>query len=311
MLYIYEGTGKLVKSIKMRVLVVGLLCAVLGLCHAADLTGYHQRVGVKEAQRIKQVEDQLFSSGPHRAAFSAAPIVGGAIAPINNHPYLAGLIIDLLGLGHTSACGGSVLTNSRILTAAHCWFDGRFQAWRFTVVLGSPFLYHGGVRVPTSTFAIHHLYNPNTLANDVAILYLPSPVQFSAAIRPVVLPTGPWTTFNLHNVWAVASGYGRYNDVTNPTINTMVRNVFLRVITNQECGAVYGGFIQDSNVCTCGWGGVGICRGDSGGPLIVQNQGQDVLIGISSFVAEDGCKLGFPSAFARVTSYIDWIRMHL
>ncbi|XP_061703856.1 collagenase-like [Cydia pomonella] len=283
----------------MHAFVIILLCATVG--QAADWSGYHRRVGIPEAERIRQAEQTIFIN----------KIVGGVIAPVYQHPYLAGLIMDLIGLPHTSACGGSVISSNRILTAAHCWNDGNFQAWRFTVVLGSAFLYHGGLRTVASSIAPHPHYNARTLANDVAILYLPTNIQFSHAIQPVVLPTGPWRNFDLHNIWAYASGYGRYSDVTNPTINTMVRNVFLRIITNEECSRVYGDIVTESNVCTCGQGGVGICRGDSGGPLIVQNAGQNVLVGVSSFVASDGCKLGHPSAFARVTSYVDWIRLHL
>lgn len=50
---------------------------------------------------------------------------------------------------------------------------------------------------------------------------------------------------------------------------------------------------------------------ETGGPLALKIQGSDILIGVSSFVAQDGCEHGFPSAFARVASYINWINMQL
>lgn len=258
--------------------------------------------GMEDARRIKHSERLI---GP------LSRIVGGAIAPVRSHPYLAGLLIDVIGLPSPSACGGSLLSQTRVLTAAHCWNDGRFTAWRFTVVLGSPFLFHGGVRIPTFTIAVHPQYNPRTLNNDIAILYLPVHVSFSDAIRPIALPSASWRDVDFTGHWLQTAGYGRYSDLSTPTTNTMVRNIFLQAISMQQCRAIYGNAILDSNICTNGAGGVGICQGDSGGPLTYSFQGQDVLIGVSSFVARDGCELGFPSAFARVTSFIDWIHRHM
>ncbi|KAM3964084.1 brachyurin [Aphomia sociella] len=262
-----------------------------------DFIGWHQKVGMKNAQIIKRNEER---------------IVGGTIAPTFAHPYLAGLLIDVIGLPQPSACGGSLISSTRVLTAAHCWSDGRFQAYRITVVLGSQYLFHGGIRILPLGIALHPQYDPRTFANDIAMLYLKSPVQFSHAIRPLTLPYGSLLNMDFNGLWARAAGYGRYSDVINPTTNVMAKNVFLQVISVQQCQAVYGNIVLPSNICTNGHGGVGICQGDSGGPLTVTTvDGEDILIGVSSFVARDGCQLGFPSAFARVTSFMDWIRVHI
>lgn len=264
--------------------------------------GWHQKVGIKDAERLKKVEDYLYLLDR---------IVGGTIAPVHAHPYLAGILVTVQGLAQPSACGGSLLSSNRVLTAAHCWFDGRFQAQHMTVVLGSPYLFHGGLRTPISAIAIHGQYDPRTFANDIAMLHLPIHVPFSQTIRPINLPTGQLLDMDFTGLWARAAGYGRYSDVTNPTTNTVVRNVIVPVITLEECRRVYGNVILDSNMCTNGYGGVGICQGDSGGPLTVISQRQDILIGISSFVARDGCQLGHPSVFARISSFVDWINHHL
>ena len=59
-------------------------------------------------------------------------------------------------------------------------------------------------------------------------------------------------------------------------------------------------------------GGESICHGDSGGPLIVPKSSTDdraVVIGVSSFVSTAGCGAkGWPSVFAYVTNYLDWIK---
>jgi len=50
-------------------------------------------------------------------------------------------------------------------------------------------------------------------------------------------------------------------------------------------------------------------QGDSGGPLVVRNgNGNFTLIGVVSFVSSAGCAVGHPSGYARVTSFLTWIR---
>lgn len=53
----------------------------------------------------------------------------------------------------------------------------------------------------------------------------------------------------------------------------------------------------------------GACQGDAGAPLIVNEFGSNTLIGLLSFVHQDGnCgQLAVPAVFTRVTSHSDWI----
>jgi len=51
-------------------------------------------------------------------------------------------------------------------------------------------------------------------------------------------------------------------------------------------------------------------QGDSGGALVVQNNGGFMQIGVASFWSSAGCSSVFPSGFARVTSFRAWIRQH-
>lgn len=283
-----------------------LLCIVTSAIGEATNyyeNGWLESVGVRNAEDIKRREARIMAQ---------SPIVGGVIASANAHPYLVGLLVDVYGLRSPAACGGSLLSTNRILTAAHCWFDGKNQAWRFTAVLGSPFLFHGGLRINPNGITLHPHYKYKTFANDIALLHTPTPITFSHTIRPISLPHEHLIKMDLTYEWGMASGYGRYSDATIPNTNAMARSVWLRMISLNTCRLFYGDVVRDSNICTNGFGGVGICQGDSGGPLTVtQTDGQTFLIGVSSFVARYGCELGFPSVFASVSYYIDWIRFHL
>lgn len=86
--------------------------------------------------------------------------------------------------GATSVCGSSMLTNTRVITAGHCWWDGRNQARHFTLVFGSTRLFSGGTRIATANVEVHANYNPNTLSNDLAIAsfeYVPYSSKYEAA----------------------------------------------------------------------------------------------------------------------------------
>ncbi|XP_013192282.2 transmembrane protease serine 2 [Amyelois transitella] len=270
--------------------------------------GYHQEVGIPLAAKIKEQEDRVFL----RNSSLDPRIVGGAIAPTNSYPFLAGLIISFVNIDGQSACGSSLVSSSRLVTAAHCWFDGTNQASSYTVVLGSSFLFYGGTRIVTSTVVMHPQWTPSTLHNDIAVIYLPTPVSFSASIQPISLPTWDILGDQFVGEWAVAAGYGTTSDLEiTISINASVRHVSLQVITVAQCQASFGFYAQASTICTNGAGGVGICKGDSGGPLVVNRNGMNILVGVSSFVAKDACQQGHPSAFARVTSFFNFILQHI
>uniref|UniRef100_A0A1E1WTE4 Peptidase S1 domain-containing protein n=1 Tax=Pectinophora gossypiella TaxID=13191 RepID=A0A1E1WTE4_PECGO len=295
---------------------LGLVAVVTGReAPVMPLLNYHETVGIPLAKSIKDAEDAIHSPVSGRSAQNDSNmfIVGGVIATADAHPYLAGLVISLVGIAGNSACGSSLLTTNRLVTAAHCWTHGTMQAWQFTVVLGSQFLFYGGTRIATSQVILHPQYVSQFLMNDVAMIYLPTPVTFTQSIQPVALPSGTqlWDTFA--GTWAIAAGYGKVNDQqTGVSTATQVSEVFLQVITYAQCVSIYGSsFITPSTLCTSGTGSVGVCGGDSGGPLVSFQNGQRTLIGISSFAANVGCQLGHPSGFARVTSFMSFITQHM
>lgn len=93
--------------------------------------------------------------------------------------------------------------------------------------------------------------------------------------------------------WGLVAGDG--------SISPVLLEVNTTVISNFICSLIYS-VVTESHLCTSGTGGTGTCRGDSGGPLVFNN----TLIGVVSYGAK-GCPPGYPSGYARVTSYLDWI----
>uniref|UniRef100_A0A2H1WAZ6 SFRICE_026276 n=1 Tax=Spodoptera frugiperda TaxID=7108 RepID=A0A2H1WAZ6_SPOFR len=240
-----------------------------------DITayGYLAKVGKPLADKIRVAEEEA----------SASRIVGGQASSLGQFPYQAGLLADFsLGQG---VCGGSLIKANSVLTAAHCWFDGQNQAWRFTVVLGSIRLFSGGTRVLSSNVVMHGSWTPNLIRNDVAVIKLSSNVALSDTIAVIALPSGSQLNENF-------AGAGI-------TVNQFLSHVTLPVITNIACRASFPLIVQDSNICTSGAGGRSTCQGDSGGPLVVTRNNSPLLIGVTSFGSARGCQVGSPAAFAR------------
>lgn len=65
---------------------------------------------------------------------------------------------------------------------------------------------------------------------------------------------------------------------TGVSTNSVLSHVNIRVISTADCQVPFGHWVQGSNICTSGLGGVGICHGDSGGPLLVNRWGQNILV---------------------------------
>ena len=95
--------------------------------------------------------------------------------------FQAGLVIALPS--NTAVCGAILVTNNRLLTAAHCWFDGQNQASLFTVVLGSVTIFTGGTRVQTTDVVMHPNWTPAIVLNDIAVIRLFLPLTLSSTLK--------------------------------------------------------------------------------------------------------------------------------
>ncbi|XP_039963994.1 transmembrane protease serine 9-like [Bactrocera tryoni] len=232
-----------------------------------------------------------------------SPVLGGRITNGDYAwdglvPYQAGLLISKNSGNYW--CGGSLIGSNWILTAAHC----TDEAHTITVYLGSVVRSNGNqyaTTIHSQDIHQHPNYNSNTLDNDVTLVWIHS-VSFSGNIQAIRLPSFNQYS-NYEGQWATASGWGG----TSGNNQDHLQYVSVQVISNSECASVYGSStVTDNTICVSTNGGRSTCGGDSGGPLAVDNN--QVLIGVTSFVAAAGCTAGLPSGFQRVSRHLDWIR---
>ncbi|XP_073839025.1 serine protease 1-like [Musca autumnalis] len=228
-------------------------------------------------------------------------ITNGKDASAGQFPYQVGLSLKVSSTS-SSWCGGSLIGNKWVLTAAHCT-DGISSV---TVYLGattrtSPEVTH---TVSKSDIIIHSGWNANTLKNDISLIKIPS-TSYTTKIKAVKLPAIASSYSTYAGDTAIASGWGRTSD-SSTAVATKLQYAEMKVITNSVCQSTFGSTITSSNICVSTPNGVSTCNGDSGGPLVLKSS--SVQIGLTSFGSAAGCTKGYPAAFTRITSYLDWIK---
>ncbi|TDG52730.1 hypothetical protein AWZ03_000963 [Drosophila navojoa] len=203
-------------------------------------------------------------------------------------------------------CGGTLLDNRWVLTAGHCTMG----VTHFDVYLGTRSVEAteqlNGLVLRTNKFIVHERFNPETAANDIALVKLPQDVVFTSRIRPAALPSRQHADqFTGRSV--VASGWGAIVEMSN---SDAMQYTELKVISNAECAEEYD-VVTSGVLCAKGLKDETVCTGDSGGPLVLK--GTHTLVGITSFGPADGEAGGgcerttVPGGFTRVTYYLDWI----
>ena len=232
-------------------------------------------------------------------------IVGGKPASKSQFPYQAGLLLTVSGSQYL--CGGSIISRTRVLTAAHCT-KGASTA---LVMLGAINIYENELtqvrmNIPARGIIYHSEFNPQSLQNDVGMIKLPSAVVYNNFISPIALPEN---VNDFADITAVASGWGHF-DYTRQS-SSFLRFVNLKIIGNSRCRIELPVTIYDSTICAMGDGDVGTCNGDSGGPLAVKKNDKRILIGVTSFGINRRCGNGVPVGFARVTSFMPWIKSNM
>ncbi|XP_046459628.1 trypsin-like [Daphnia pulex] len=252
---------------------------------------------------------------PPQRSLPVAAIVGGSEAIPNSWPFIAGLRIA----GRSSVfCGGSIISPTRILTAAHCVEKmSAFNISTMTVNLGM----HNQTgndadhtrRV--SRVVYHIAYNANTNQNDVAVLTIDPPIVYSAAVSPVCLPRASSAVDQFAGKDAAIMGWGRENE--NDTIPPdVLKQATVQIIPNADCKTQYavGGVemeITNQQLCASA-DGRDTCQGDSGGPIVVQAGSTTAWtqVGITSF--GNGCaKPNFAGVYASVAFFRNWINTYM
>jgi len=238
----------------------------------------------------------------------ATRIVGGQETGVHEYPWQ----VALTGKSSNRPyCGGSIIADSWIVTAAHC--VSRNTASNSDVVIGEhdwTSSTETTVKDRRSIFQTiqHPQYSSRTLNNDIALVQLASPITFNSdnKVAPVCLPP-PTQLFS--DVNAIITGWGTLT--SGGSQPAKLQEVTIPTMTNTKCTRKYGsGMITNNMICAgVDAGGKDSCQGDSGGPMVAKTSDSSPsmsLIGIVSWGY--GCAdADYPGVYTRVNQYLDWI----
>ncbi|XP_052762572.1 uncharacterized protein LOC128205159 isoform X2 [Mya arenaria] len=228
-------------------------------------------------------------------------IVNGEKAKPGAWPWHAALYF-----GNQYFCGGTLINHEFVLTAAHCVerYEGEFSL--LTVKLGannreSRETTQRVVKVESIKSHNDHVYFTR---NDIALLQLESPVEYTPYIQPACLPE-PDEPLPLYSTcftvgWGKVKWDGEYAEV--------LQQLKMTLWDTQKCNSsiAWNGEVYDTFLCAGYYSGIrSICKGDSGGPLICQDTHQKWKVwGVASYVAN------FCNMTERPNIYTDVRRLH-
>ena len=209
-----------------------------------------------------------------------------------------------LSFGNEPFCGGTLVNNTTVLTAAHCVRDS--ITVRRAAEDGSAY----GEALNVVDYIIHPDYNVdgNVSPNDIALLKLGGTFNVTSSQLPRLLPKKDEHLWGSANDCAFSAGWGVTEESGSMPSNILL-GADLPLWSHQECLASYEQYYNEhSNICA-GYkeGHVSSCQGDSGGPLLVRGGPTGFIqVGIVSFAL--GCaRPNYPGVYTRVSSFYDWI----
>ena len=265
-----------------------------------------QLIHGKSLERLSENDTRPLCPCGNNARSLNTRVVGGHDVGRNSFPYATGLLIrsgDEERGPVQPFCGGTLITERHIVTAAHCLRDR--TAEQVSVDVGDYALNEERDRqvVQAKNLTKFPDYVAETFHTDIGIVELANPVRFRPGLRTAYLPRSdldlkPGTTVVVYG-WGRLSYTGDHPD--------KLQAVELPVVDNEECQTKFVSRIEPGMICAGGQEGKDACIGDSGSGLVVRLDKEFVLSGVVSFGKR--CALPHvPGVYTRVSTYVDWIR---
>ncbi|XP_058461893.1 trypsin-4-like [Malaya genurostris] len=233
-------------------------------------------------------------SGRH--ASSTGRVVGGSETDISKIPF------QISFLSREKPCGGSLIGDRWVLTAAHCTHTIDVKSLQIRV--GSSHFASGGQLIQVKRVLQHPQYNNDIIDYDFSLLELTEAVVLNKTFFAVDLPKQDEPIID--GTLLQISGWGQ---TRNPLeCNDVLRVAQVPVVNQEQCKMAYSpnpfDVVTERMLCA-GYlidGGTDTCQGDSGGPLVAGRK----LIGVTSWGGECA-QPGFPGVYSRVAAVRNWI----
>ncbi|XP_045489545.1 chymotrypsin-2-like [Pieris rapae] len=231
-------------------------------------------------------------------------ILGGRNAPEGFAKYQVS-IRKKPGKNEWHHCGGSILNEEWVLTAAHCTYGIKMS--ELSIMVGTNKLQSGGTRYKIKKMISHEKYAKKDLRNDIALIQIDGKIAMTDNVKAIKLKKEAVSV----GTKCTLTGWGYTNNYK--TVPNDLQYLEFTTISNKECNDKLKKFaaIDEKQICVKRPEGKGACNGDSGGPLVVADDNKEfVQIGVVSW-GINPCGKQYPDVFASVSGYYDWIEKNM
>jgi len=297
-----------------------LLLLISAACVDSRLHSDNEKKKMNQRRRRKAEEATLIYPEPRQTAPSSTGndsdptpvqyIVGGTRTNPKRYPYFVALY-KVIGGRKYHICGAVLIHDDILLTASHCAEHADFaRVGAYTALSADDNnggqLFHDSAIAASISHPDFYRDKLERLYFDFALLTLKTPVTNRYFLDSML---------NLDRVEEVdalidsgeisqsvtAIGLGKLQE--DGSMPDFLQEVNLRYMNNQRCSYFFGD-IPDHILCAKEFQ-KDACTGDSGGPLLITHEGEDIPIGVTSWGS--GCASQYPGAYARISIAKDWM----
>ncbi|XP_015246808.1 PREDICTED: granzyme B-like [Cyprinodon variegatus] len=212
-------------------------------------------------------------------------ITGGHVVVPHSRPYMV-LVERTMPNGDIINCGGFLLNEDFVMTAAHC------KAKEYLIYLGLHDVDNkdNAERITVEQAFPHSHFNSNTYINDIMLLKLSSKANFSSNVKPINLASNDAEALPKS---CSVSGWGKTED--NGYLSPLLMEINITLIKNETCK-------KENAYCSQGKNGPN--EGDSGGPLVCE---PGLAYGVVSTMLQPHANEPRLYRYARIPDYKGWI----
>uniref|UniRef100_A0A182MV97 CLIP domain-containing serine protease n=1 Tax=Anopheles culicifacies TaxID=139723 RepID=A0A182MV97_9DIPT len=246
---------------------------------------------------VKNAEKTSLPEAPNCGIQLSDRIVGGQPTKIDEFPWTALIEYQKPDGRFGFHCGGSIINERYIVTAAHCinaiprnWKVHRVRLGEWDLSSSSDceddFCSIAPIDLDIEKIIVHSGYDARDKShhNDIALIRFNREIHYSATVRPICLPLSNSIRNRKHDgLTSYAAGWGKTETAS---ASQKKLKVELKVVDLAQCAPLYQRNsinLDSTQMCAGGVRGKDTCSGDSGGPLMRQIAGSWYLIGVVSF----------------------------